>query len=110
MPLHEETDALKYVNDHRISQKLNSDQNLFMAIAWVTPQEKKYFPMFPEVIFIECVEDTNDEKRPLLTITGRDDHGEMFNILRAFLPNLRAWSFWWICNYVLPNIYLIKVL
>lgn len=110
LPLHEETDALKYVSDHRISQKLNSTQNLFMAIAWVTPQEKKYFPMFPEVIFIDCVEDTNNEKRPLLTITGRDAHGEMFNVLRAFLPNLRAWSFRWIFNYVLPNIYPIKVL
>ena len=81
-----------------------------MAIAWITKKEKRYFSMFPEVLFVDCVEDTNNEERPLCTITGRDAHGNMFYVLRAFLPNIRSWSFRWIFSYVLPNIYPLEIL
>ena len=36
-----------------------------------------------QVIFV----DVNKDKIPLLTCTGKDSHGHMFNFLRAFLPN-----------------------
>ena len=81
-----------------------------MAIAWITKKEKRYFSMFPKVPFVDCVEDTNNEERPLCTITGRNAHGNMFYVLRAFLPNIRSWSFRWIFSYVLPNIYLLEIL
>ena len=77
LPHHKEQDAIKYVYDHRESQRLNHDQNLFMAIVWITKKEKRYFSMFLEVLFVDGVEDMNNEERPLCIIIGRDDHGNM---------------------------------
>ena len=51
------------------------------------------FEHFPEVICVDTVSDTNKNKRPILTISGKDSFGKTFIILRAFLPNERAWVF-----------------
>ena len=60
---------------------------------------------FPEVICIKTVSYSNKDKRPLLTISGRDSYGKMFIILRAFLPNERAWVFQWIFSIVMPTLF-----
>ena len=66
---------------------------LFICLAWVLPMEQNFFHHFPEVICVDTVSHTNKDKRPLLTITGRDSYGKMFIILRALLSNERAWVF-----------------
>jgi hypothetical protein len=62
------------------------------------------FKMFSDVLHIDCTADTNHEDRPFLTITGRDSNGKMFTILRAFLPNERAWVFRWLFQMVMPTL------
>ena len=54
--------------------------------------------------YTHTVNETNN-KRPLLTISGRDTHGKMFIILHAFLPNERAWVFCWIFLLVIPTLF-----
>ena len=54
---------------------------------------------------MDTVNDTNKYKRPLLTISGKDSFSKMFIILRAFLPNERAWVFRWIFTIVLPTLF-----
>ena len=51
------------------------------------------------------VQDTNKEKRPLLTMTGKDSNGEMFTFLRIYLPNEKAWCFRWAFSVVLPRFF-----
>ena len=63
-------------------------------VASVLPKERKFFHHFPEVICVDTVSHTNKDKRPLLTIIGRDGYGKMFIILRAILQNERAWIFY----------------
>ena len=105
VPPNEQEDANQYAIDSRTTRNLSKDQNLLVAIAWVIPNEGQLFHMFPETIFVDAVEDTNNEGRPLLTMSGCDSSNKMFNILRAFLPNQRAWSFRWIFNHVLPTMF-----
>ncbi len=75
-----------------------------IGCAWTTPPEKRLFKMFGEVLHIDCTADTNYEDRPFLTITGRDSNGKMFTVIRAFLPNERAWVFRWLFQTVMPSL------
>ena len=68
-------------------------QILLMSIAWVTPFEKRLFYLFPEVLYCDVICGTNNENRPLFTVTGKDSSGKMFTFFRAFLPNQKQWSF-----------------
>ena len=81
-----------------------------VGIACVIPSEKKLFYLYPEVIFIDTTMDTNNEKRPLLHIAGRDPYGDTFTILRAYLPNKRTWIFRWVFNYIIPKMFGNKIL
>jgi len=65
-----------------------------MGLAWTSPKEKYYLNMFPEVIFMDVIVDTNKkDTRPLLTVTRKDASGKMFTFLRAILPNESNWHF-----------------
>ena len=54
---------------------------------------------------MDTVSCTNSDKRPLLSISGRDSFGKMFIILRAFLPNEMTWVFQKIFRIVLPTLF-----
>ena len=76
-----------------------------MTIAWVIPCERLLFEMFPEVIAVDTTNDTNNESRPLLTMTGKDSNCKMFTFLRAFLPNEKGWVFRWVFSVVFPKLF-----
>jgi hypothetical protein len=66
---------------NRRAQGIDDTQDVFLAVAWVLPAEKRLFQLFPFVLHLDSVEDTNNEKRPLFTVTGRDSMGNMFTVL-----------------------------
>jgi hypothetical protein len=92
----------EFAESHRHEYDLATDEDLFLAVAWVIPEEKRLFHLFTDVIHIDGTMKTNNEGRPLVTITGRDSRGNQFTILRAFLPNERAWSFRWLFQNAMP--------
>jgi MULE transposase domain len=94
----------EFGSKHRCSLLVNDNQDLMMGCAWTTPPEKRLFKMFSEVLHIDCTADTNHEDRPFLTITGRNSLGNMFTVLRAYLPNERAWVFRWLFQTVMPTL------
>ena len=101
----EKVDADEFTDFNRKAINCSEEQNLMIAVAWSLPEEKHNFKFCTEVIYVDCTADTNNEERPLLTISAKNAHGKMFMILRAFLPNERAWIFRWIFSTVLPNIF-----
>lgn len=105
LPSNERKDAEEFSRDNRFNRQLSNEQILLVAIAWVIPKERRLFKLFPETIFVDVVEDTNKEGRPLLTITGCDGDGKMYTLLRAFLPNQRAWAFRWVFSHVLLTMF-----
>ena len=73
--------------------------------------EQKIFHHFSEVICVDTVSHTNNDKRPLLTISGRDSYQKMFIVLRAFyqMKKLGFSGGIFNCNAnIVPIIYLIK--
>ena len=62
----------------RSAKDLDENQKYMMGFAWVIPSELRLFEYFPNVIMVDTVEKTNNEKRPLLTVGGKDSNGKMF--------------------------------
>ena len=82
--------------EHRNARNINDDQEMMIGIAFATPFELRQFKLFHAVVNVDVTEDTNNEGRPLATVTSKDSHGKMFTVLCAFLPNQQEWSFQWL--------------
>jgi hypothetical protein len=106
----------KYAKENRAQLRVADSNDLMIACAWVLPQERRQFMLFPFVLHVDTTADSNKEKRPLLTVSGRDSTGKMFTVLRALVPNERTWIFRWIFQTVFPtllgvsNLSLVKVI
>ena len=74
-----------------------------MGFAWVIPDELKLLEAFPQVVYIDTTEKTNNEKRPLLTLGAKDSNGKVFIFLRVFMPNQQSWMFRWVLSVVFPR-------
>jgi hypothetical protein len=93
-----------YTNRVRASQNYEDDQEVMVAFAWVRPFEMKRFRLFPFVIHLDGTKCTNNERRVLFTVSGRDSMGKQFVFLRAFIPNETAWMFKWLFGNVMPTL------
>ena len=100
----DQNDVMHFLESHRKEYKVEPGTKMMIAIAWVLGSEQRFTNLFPEVFMVDTVGDTNNEKRPLLTITGKDSNGKMFTVLRVFLPNEKAWAFNWIFSVALPTL------
>ena len=105
-----ELEMMEYAKTHRHLYKLTGDQHLFMGVAWIIDQEQRRLDLFPEVIHVDGTMNTNDEKCPLFTVTGKDRLAHFFTVMRAFLPNTKAWAFRWLFKVVFPSFIRIKTL
>ena len=101
----DEVDISKYVHEIRTGLDVMENQDLMIGLAWVLPIKKQFFTLFPEVIYVDVIKDTNKDDRPLLTVTGKDSNGKMYTFLRAFLPNERQWVYRWVFFSCFPNIF-----
>ena len=82
----------------RSTKNLEDNQKYMMGFAWVIPNELRLFESFANIIMVDSVEKTNNEKRPLLTVGGKDSNGKMFIFLR------------WIFSVVMPSLISKKLL
>ena len=98
-------DLEQFTNVHRESLRIVDTQKMLIACAWVLPHEIKKFALFPECLFADVTAGTNKERRPFFHLCGKDNHNEVFTILRAWLPSECAWVFHWINNKVLVSFY-----
>lgn len=98
------SDLLSVTTAHREAYGLTSDDNLFIAVAWVYTGELRLLRQFPHVIKVDDTSHTNNEKRPHLTFTSQTSSGKIFTWLRVFLPNKSAGCFRWIFSFVLPKL------
>ena len=101
---------LEYTKRHRYLYQFSGDQHLFMGGAWIIDQEHHQLDLCPEVIHIDGNMNTNDEKYPLFTVTGKDRLGNFFTFIRAFLQNTKVWAFQWVFQVVFPSFILRKTL
>ena len=104
LPSDEHMNMTNFIKEQRSAMNLSPTQDMLIGIAWVNPLEISFAKMYPEVFFIDVTCKTNNEKLPLLTVTGKTALNKMFTLLRAYLPNQRAWIFRWVFSIVLPHL------
>ena len=100
----EANDMAKYAEGIRCARRVDDCQDLLLAYAWVLPEERRQFELYPFVVHIDGTNSTNKESRPLVTVTGRDALGNQFTVLRSFIPNNQAWVFKWLFQTVFPTL------
>ena len=57
---------------------------------------------FPEVLCVDGTHETNNESRPLLTLSVKDLNGKLTVVVRCIAPNERSWFFRWLFQRALP--------
>jgi hypothetical protein len=97
-------DMMKYARESRVSVNADDNQDVLLAIVWVLPNGKQLFRAYSEVMFIDGTHKTNKENRPLITMGVKDCYGKMQIVLRAFVPNERAWLFRWLFQVATPSL------
>lgn len=83
---------------------LSPSQKMVLAIAWGVNDAIRLFKLHPEVICCDVTEDTNNEKRPLLTFSVKESHNNQVVFLNVLLPDEKACSFRWVFQAVLPTL------
>ena len=98
-----ETSAFKkYAFESRLAVGAREDQDILIACCWVLPEGKRLFHAFPEVVCVDGTHETNNESRPLLTLSVKDSNAKVTVIVRCFAPNERSWFFRWLFQEALP--------
>ena len=100
----EESDLMKYAKQSREDANANDQQDVLIALVWITPDNLEILRAYPEVLFVDGTHKTNNEKRPLICFAIKDGFGKIKVTLRAFVPNERSWLFNWLFSQVLPLI------
>jgi hypothetical protein len=75
---------------------------MMIGIAYAMPYKVQQFQLFNACLHIDATADSNQEGRPLVTVSSKDSYGKTFIVLRAFLPNEQSWSYKWYFHTVLP--------
>jgi hypothetical protein len=73
-----------------------ADQDILIGSCWVLPEGRRLFHTFPEVICGDGTHKTNNESRPLLTLSVKDSNGRVTVVVRCSAPNERSWFFRWL--------------
>ena len=98
----ESADVKDYAQKSRHAVGASDDQDILIACCWVLPNGRRLFKAFPEVIGVDGTHETNNESRPLLTLSVKDSDGNVIVVLRCFAPNERSWLFRWLFQEALP--------
>ena len=68
--LKKKTDVDHFIKTYWNILGVQHNKSFFIGVAWVIPMEQKLFHHFPDVISVDIVNQTNEDKRPLLSISG----------------------------------------
>lgn len=104
LPDSEMKSMIEYSNESRSSLRVPHDQSIMLSFMWSAQHCRRLFQAFPEVLYIDGTHGTNSERMPLLTVGIRDHNFKMNVVIRAFIPNERAWLFRWIFRHGIPTL------
>ena len=95
-------EAEEYAASVRRSLKVGDGNEILLAVAWITDQERRLVTLYPEVLASDVTEQTNKEKRSLLVVAGLTANMESFTVCRALLPSCARWVFHWFFTTAMP--------
>ena len=79
-----ETEAFKkYALESRTAVGTRDEQDIQIGCSLVLPEGRRLFHAFPEVVCVDGTHETNNEHRPLLTLSVKDSNGKVTVIVRC---------------------------
>jgi hypothetical protein len=96
-------EALEFAASARVTQGVPVKQRVCCAVAFAKHNEIRRGRLYPEVMFVDSTENTNNEDRPLLCIGMRDSSGKVFVSVYVYMPCLTRWAYRWVFGRVLPE-------
>ena len=82
---------------------IEDSQEIMVGLAFTMPFETRQFELFHVCLqHIDATADSNKEGRPLVTLSSKELHCNMFLVLRAFLPTEQSWAFQWLFQTACP--------
>ncbi len=93
MEVSETADFKEYAHKSRHAVGARDNQDILIACCWVLPDGRCLFQTSPEVVCIDGTHETNNESRPLLTLSVKDSDGNVMVVVICFAPHERSWLF-----------------
>jgi hypothetical protein len=97
-------DLFNYAADTRKVVGASDDQDVLVALVWVTLEGQRFFLAFPEQLSVDGTHKTNDEGWELVTLSIQDMNGKQEVVIRCWAPNNRAWLFRWLFQTAIPSL------
>ena len=94
----------KYALESRRAVGAREEQDILIGCCWVLSEGRRLFHAFPEVLCVDGTHETNNESRPLVTLSVKDSNGKVTVVVRCFAPNERSWFFRWLFQEALPGL------
>ena len=102
-----ETEAFKnYALESRTAVGARDEQDILIGCCWVLPEGRHLFHAFPEVVCADGTHETNNERRPLHTLSVKDSNGKVTVVVRCIAPNERSWFFRCLFQEAVPTLLL----
>jgi hypothetical protein len=86
-------DLMKYAVDTQKVVGASNDQDVLVALVWMTLEGKQFFHAFPEQALIDGTHKTNDEGWEHVTLSVQDMNGNQEVVIQCWAPNNCAWLF-----------------
>jgi hypothetical protein len=83
----------KYAWESRLAVGAREDQDILIGCCYVLPEG-----------VVDGTHKTNNESRPLLTLSVKDSIGKVTVVVRCIAPNERSWFFRWLFQEALPTL------
>ncbi len=92
-------EAMNYVE--AVTKALSiGDGEVLLAIMWVTPDGKLSHRRFPHILGMDVTYGTNNERRPLFRVIGKNARNKNFPIADAFIPSQQRCVCFLYCLYI----------
>ena len=92
------------IKDIRKSMMISDGQEVLLALAWASGEEKLLFQKYPHVIYADITEKTNIEKRSLFNFIGKDGNNRIFPCFHCYMPNSTVEQFHWVYDHAFPMV------
>ena len=100
----ERNDVFSFCTKQRNAIGADPTSKMVIGTAWTHKHLRRIAKAFGDVLFVDATEGTNDEERPLLTLSVRTSLMKQVVVIRAVLPNNQRWVYRWFFAEVIPSL------
>eukprot|EP00957_Ditylum_brightwellii_P120426 9188407-Ditylum_brightwellii.AAC.1 len=87
----EKTDINHFFVKQHTAVSADPSSKMVIGTSWTHKHIRRIAKAFGDVIFVHTTEETNDEERPVLTLSMRNSFMKQVIVLRKVLPNNQRW-------------------